>query len=130
MAYEKHEWQTGEVITADKLNHIEEGFSLTEPVIIANNPTWDLTSYQESNYTGAELFEMLGNGVWNFQLGGGEEYSKQLAITVTTSGGPTGNDIDFIFVTSIRQFHHVRFHVDDSKNATVDEYYTVSMTKE
>lgn len=25
MAYEKHEWQTGEVITADKLNHAEEG---------------------------------------------------------------------------------------------------------
>lgn len=25
MAYEKHEWQTGEVITAEKLNHAEEG---------------------------------------------------------------------------------------------------------
>ncbi len=25
MAYEKHEWQTGEVITAEKLNHIEDG---------------------------------------------------------------------------------------------------------
>lgn len=26
MAYEKHEWATGETITADKLNHIEDGF--------------------------------------------------------------------------------------------------------
>ena len=25
MAYEAHEWETGEVITADRLNHIEEG---------------------------------------------------------------------------------------------------------
>lgn len=25
MAYEKYTWQTGEVITADKLNHIEGG---------------------------------------------------------------------------------------------------------
>lgn len=25
MAYEKHEWQTGEVITAENLNHVEEG---------------------------------------------------------------------------------------------------------
>ena len=25
MSYEKHEWQTGEVITADKLNNIESG---------------------------------------------------------------------------------------------------------
>lgn len=25
MAYEKHTWTTGETITAEKLNHIEEG---------------------------------------------------------------------------------------------------------
>ena len=25
MSYEKHTWETGEVITADKLNHMEEG---------------------------------------------------------------------------------------------------------
>ena len=25
MAYEPHDWQTGETITADKLNHIENG---------------------------------------------------------------------------------------------------------
>lgn len=25
MAYKKHTWETGEVITAEKLNHIEEG---------------------------------------------------------------------------------------------------------
>lgn len=27
MAYEKHEWQCGETITADKLNHIEDGIA-------------------------------------------------------------------------------------------------------
>lgn len=32
MAYEKHTWETGEVITAEKLNHIEEG--IRQPEII------------------------------------------------------------------------------------------------
>lgn len=27
MAYEKQTWQTGDVITADKLNHIEDGIA-------------------------------------------------------------------------------------------------------
>lgn len=27
MAYERHEWQCGESITAEKLNHMEEGIA-------------------------------------------------------------------------------------------------------
>ena len=34
MSYEKHTWQTGEVITAEKLNKIEEG--IKSPIFVCN----------------------------------------------------------------------------------------------
>lgn len=38
MSYEKHTWETGEVITADKLNHLEGGLKLrlTVSLILKN----------------------------------------------------------------------------------------------
>lgn len=35
MAYEKHNWETGEIITAERLNHIEDGIA-DSPVFIIN----------------------------------------------------------------------------------------------
>ena len=34
MAYEKTTWQTGDIVTAQKLNHLEQGVEGVEPLII------------------------------------------------------------------------------------------------
>ena len=53
MAYEKHNWQTGEVITADKLNHIEDGISSREYVVLeeaAFNELSDAEKVEQFNH--------------------------------------------------------------------------------
>lgn len=34
MAYEKQSWKTGDIITQQKMNHIEDGIVNNEPMII------------------------------------------------------------------------------------------------
>lgn len=44
MAYVKQTWQTGEVITQEKLNHMEDGIGSNEPLIVnLVNNTFDKT---------------------------------------------------------------------------------------
>ena len=80
MAYEQHTWETGEVITAEKLNHIENGIAATtfygpyslypssdsvevttispgETIQIALNMVYDHTTEQDSSYPSDLLHE-------------------------------------------------------------------------
>lgn len=59
MSYIKQTWVTGEVITADKLNHMEEGISAAngahlKSLNIVNNTSADLT-----------LYNVIVDGYWN-----------------------------------------------------------------
>lgn len=81
MPYEKHIWETGEVITAEKLNHIEDGIAAAtfygpyslypspesvdstvspgETIQIALNMVYDFTTGQESSYPSDLLHEQF-----------------------------------------------------------------------
>lgn len=61
MSYEKHTWENGETITADKLNHMEDGVSMGEKIIIAKIQP---TSYTEGtcNFTIEELYNFIRGG--------------------------------------------------------------------
>ena len=53
MSYEKQTWQTGDVITQEKLNHMEDGIADGEVVIIdakavRNDDTWEVTEFGSS----------------------------------------------------------------------------------
>lgn len=45
MAYEKQEWKTGDTITAEKMNHIEDGIECGCPLIIYATPKEGYTWY-------------------------------------------------------------------------------------
>ena len=54
MAYEKQTWNSGDIITADKLNHIEDGISNMLPIVIATITRGDMgnmTGWTGFNFT-------------------------------------------------------------------------------
>lgn len=76
--YEKHTWTTGETITADKLNNIENGIvsSFGRIGLVNQGDYYDLTvSYND-------LLEMLDNGVLPFVVEtDGETYTAPCILT-------------------------------------------------
>lgn len=75
MAYEKHEWQTGEVITADKLNHMEDGIS---PDFVINTRLLSDSSSVSMQPTGIEITSLRGISVE-------EAFSKADELNMLTS---------------------------------------------
>lgn len=73
MAYEKQTWTTGEVITQEKLNHMEDG--------IAN-------AYELPAVTETDNGKVLGveNGAWSVVNGGGGTLVVNVTITSSESG--------------------------------------------
>lgn len=63
MAYEKHSWETGEVITAEKLNHVEEGIKELSDydleVEISASVTNDSTDYDITAIKGISFEEII-----------------------------------------------------------------------
>lgn len=64
MAYEKQTWNTGDIITADKLNHMEDGIdgilvvTITDTVDLENPQTHTITG----DYTYAEISAAIDAG--------------------------------------------------------------------
>ena len=55
MAYEKQTWQTGDVITQEKLNHMEDGIAgaggdvvIIDAKAVLNDTTWEVTEFGSS----------------------------------------------------------------------------------
>lgn len=57
MSYEKYTWQTGEVITADKLNHMEEGILVGNMFLVEYN-----ASDGEINASYNQLIDKINDG--------------------------------------------------------------------
>lgn len=59
MAYEPTNWQTGDVVTAEKLNNIESGISANESIIVTFPPTYtdggQYNVYLTSDLTSTEV---------------------------------------------------------------------------
>lgn len=64
MSYEKHTWETGETITAEKLNHIEDGVAESEGGVVLITGTSD--GSEEGvvlNASYNDLLSFVNNGV-------------------------------------------------------------------
>ena len=60
MAYEKHTWETGEVITAEKLNNLEDGCNRTMYVTVYQDED---TLEEKCSKTSTEIIEAIENGL-------------------------------------------------------------------
>lgn len=76
MAYDKYTWQTGEVITQEKLNHMEDGIE---------------GAYELPSVTETDNGKVLGveNGAWSVVNGGGGGGMLIVNATKTSSSGNT-----------------------------------------
>lgn len=67
MAYEKHTWETGETITAEKLNHMEDGIAdgvsgITVIAQFQREEDTDEFSLDSINYTFKEVMDAVTSG--------------------------------------------------------------------
>ena len=99
MAYEKQTWQTGDVITADRLNHMEDGIAQNVLLVEVNattnsgqtqytcNKTW-----QQIHDAGMAFFQLQHPQIQNMQMIGflsmigGENNSYGLEVYTLNSG--------------------------------------------
>lgn len=113
MAYEKYSWKTGEIITADKLNHIENG--IPQVLVLNADVTFDSIEREFTKFdidiSANELFEIWDDVVvvvmWTIEEedDGETTVSKCTTIATTLIEGPTGEyimklpDTDYNVVT-------------------------------
>lgn len=81
MAYEKQTWKTGDIITAEKLNHIENGLSVFE----INIMSIELVEDQSSPYKFVATIDKTYNEIREAVLA-----EKYVVLNYSPSGGPTG----------------------------------------
>lgn len=62
MAYEKQTWKTGDIITEEKLNHMEDGIA-SVGVLIVNEYFDEFTEKQTLDKTWKEIYDALMNGI-------------------------------------------------------------------
>lgn len=60
MAYTKTTWNTGDVITAEKLNHMEDGIASGGVLLVNVTPTSETEGTADKSYS--EILEALQNG--------------------------------------------------------------------
>ena len=94
MSYTKQTWQTGDTITAEKLNHIEDGLD------DVNRQLNDLdTNKQDAPSTDGTAGQVLGldsnlDPVWVDQTGGGGDTSNCAPIIINTASGDIASFAD------------------------------------
>ena len=74
MAYTKNTWNTGDIVSSQKLNHMEDGIANSENVFIVGGVTFD----QDNNITGTldktwqEIHDALQNKICLVVISGSE----------------------------------------------------------
>ena len=66
MAYEKQTWTTGDVITQEKLNHMEDGIALDENYEKQTWSTGDVITAEKLNHMEDGIGNAGGGGDWSF----------------------------------------------------------------
>ena len=139
MAYEKHTWETGETITAEKLNNLEDGVSGN------NSDLFIVTVIQDGNNIGladktiAEISEAWESGkIIVFKLA--NEYSSYgttfgtyayiLANDITTTGGHISNiGGSAVISTSVNNTNYIttmntiKVHITQDNQVSITEGY-------
>lgn len=88
MAYEKHTWTSGEVITAEKLNNMEDGISSNSVLLIDESEETPTEGDVQLNTTFGEIYEayIAGRPVIFDHTETSEEYqSMQVVVDVVIS---------------------------------------------
>ena len=114
MSYEKQNWKTGDTITAEKLNHIEEGiekgyFQLVEIIYDESTDKYRL------NKTYSEINELLINGIPTFMKFSSTQSAELLPITTTVHAG----DMYGVGALTINAFTYepsAQVYIADSEN--------------
>lgn len=90
MAYEKHNWQTGEVITEELLDHMEEGIAegVAGNITLLNIVDVEVGSVFESqiNATWQEIFNAFSNGPVFLKLVTGDDNISMSSVTNVLHG--------------------------------------------
>lgn len=110
MAYDKYTWQTGETITAEKLNHIEDGIenagSGKYEIKVLSKGDWSSTDYSYKKLTGFSIDKTNGNEIREAFIQGQEvffiidEYNdgkslSKFVLTDIQSAGSSSNAFGF-----------------------------------
>ena len=106
MAYEKQTWQTGDVVTAEKLNHLENGIADTNTMII------NVSEQGVMDKTWLEIHTALSLGKRVITVVTNEEFESVYQYTTFTAGkvediygvnaamiGPMSDIINIMFYT-------------------------------
>ena len=69
MSYTKQTWNNGDIITAEKLNHIEDGISVNNITVfdLINNDQGSMP-YFETNATYNDVYQAMENGLAYFKI--------------------------------------------------------------
>ena len=123
MAYEKKTWETGEVITADALNHLEQGIADCEQresnkFVISGTP-----NFQNSTLTIDKTFA---------EVDAAYKANKTLILESAGNGGPDGYPVYMAYLdkklvdrndpTNITAYIFHRFGVEDAPTITIYEF--------
>lgn len=77
MSYDKTTWQTGDVITANKFNHIEDGIEV-------NDVSYEKNTWQTGDVITAEKLNHMEDGI---EAGGGGFDYQQISVTEAGQNG-------------------------------------------
>lgn len=91
MAYEKQNWQTGDVVTSAKLNHMEDGIAAGGALVV--NVT-EVDGVQTCDKTAGEMWAACQTGLVIFRFGDGEAFD--LLLTAALDG-----DNGYVFMSRI-----------------------------
>ncbi len=113
MAYEAHEWETGEVITAEKLNNLENGVYEAQNNVLIVDTHWDNTTSKDMiNLPFEKIVEATNNGkiiILN--------YGRPIPLTPNST--PSGIDSYWgVYITGFLSTHSstglITYHIDNS----------------
>lgn len=101
MAYEKHTWTTGEVITAGKLNNMEDGIASAGGVMVVSSTYDNQTEKMVMGKTWQEIHDALREGVLCIVQGDVDETSVNEAfvgLACSVNANIDGYNVYVIFV--------------------------------
>lgn len=131
MAYEKQTWTTGDVITQEKLNHMEDGIASTGNELLIRFVNGSTPSFSHSFSEMKEAYESgvflvlvhEGRKVYGAPRNSGTIDGFQFNEFVPLSTEPSTNENPKLLALGM-----LRFEIDSSDNATVKMYSGVFNT--
>ena len=106
MAYEKQTWEDGNIITAEKLNHMEDGIENSSasgetPIEVVFTKASDGTVTQETSYKGSEIYSQRNTKkiIGILKDNGDNSRLESVQFKMISNRGPYG--MAFVFVNLI-----------------------------